>query len=114
MSSRNASRGKVAGGRRHEPELHEAARKLWNDWIERSGKIMALQPRSRLHDVLDQRVVSVLARLGVPSRDDMADLRAKVDCLLARDGLAGGPVAKGKRKDTVRAARRREQKPQGG
>lgn len=100
----------VAEGRRLEPQVHEVARKAWSELMSKPSKIMSLQPQSRLQSVFDERVMSVLTRLGVPSSEDMADLRAKVERLLAREPApgkseAGGRVAR--RARTSEAPRRR-------
>lgn len=83
----------VSEGRRLEPELQEAARKVWREWVGKSGRNKPLQTGGRLQGVFDERVMSVLVRMGVPSGEDLADLRAKVDRLLERDTLASGPEA---------------------
>jgi poly(hydroxyalkanoate) granule-associated protein len=87
----------VAEGRQLGPELQETARKVWSEWVEKPRNIIGLRPEGRLQGVFDERVMSVLVRLGVPSGEEVAELRAKVDQLLAREGLASGPVAKGEK-----------------
>ncbi len=74
----------VAEGRRLEPELHEVARKVWSDWTGSPSRMMGLPSQGRLQGVFDERVMAVLMRLGVPTGEDMAELRDKVDRLLAR------------------------------
>ena len=81
----------VAEGRRLEPELQEAARRVWSEWVGKAGRNKPSQAGGRLQGVFDERVMAVLVRLGVPSAEDLADLRAKVDRLLERDGVAQGP-----------------------
>lgn len=107
----------VSEGRRLEPEVREAARKVWRDWVGKADGDKPAQPLTRLQGVFDERVMSVLARLGVPSGEDVADLRAKVDGLLEREARASGsrpkitPAGKPRRPRAVpqrrRAAKRR-------
>ena len=78
----------VAEGRRLEPELHEAARRVWRQWVAAPGRAMAAPAQGTLQGVFDERVRSALARLGVPSREEIDELRALVERLLAREGLA--------------------------
>ncbi|MEI2790134.1 MAG: phasin family protein [Steroidobacteraceae bacterium] len=82
----------VAEGRKLEPELQDTARRIWEDWTSKPGRIMALGPQSNLRSVFDERVAAVLARLGVPSGEEVAELRAKVDRLLAREGAGSRPA----------------------
>lgn len=72
MASRKTG---AAKRRRREPELYEVALRAWNGWVGR--------PPGRLQSVFDERVSTALARLGVPSREELAELRAKVEQLLA-------------------------------
>jgi len=94
----------VAEGRKLEPEVHEAARKAWGEWIEKPSHAMGLRPDGRLQGVFDERVRSVLHRLGVPTAEDIADLRAMVERLLARERLVTASV--GKHKARAKAHRR--------
>lgn len=75
----------VDEGRRLEPELHDVVRKVWSELKSKPGQIMELGQKGRLKSVFDERVASVLVRLGVPSREEIAELSAKVDRLLARE-----------------------------
>ena len=93
----------LAEGRKLEPELQDTARRIWEDWTSKPGRIMALGPQSNLRSVFDERVAAVLARLGVPSGEEVAELRAKVDRLLAREGAGSRPVATGEAKGRARA-----------
>lgn len=104
----------VAEGRRLEPELHEAARRVWRQWVAAPGRAMAAPAQGTLQGVFDERVRSALARLGVPSREEIDELRALVERLLAREGLAHpepGPrraaARAGARSGATRAAKRR-------
>lgn len=103
----------VTEGRKLEPQLHDTARKVWNEWSEKPKKIMDLRHEGKLRGVLDERVASVLARLGVPTAEEMAELRAKVDQLLEREKQATGSRAQGTKRSkegartaAVRASRR--------
>lgn len=52
----------------------------------------------KFEDVFDQRVAAALERLGVPTRDDVAALRAQLDDALAQiERLQGGKPAARKR-----------------
>jgi hypothetical protein len=52
----------------------------------------------KFEDVFDQRVAAALERLGVPTRDEVAALRAQLDEALARiERLQGGTAAPRKR-----------------
>lgn len=93
----------VAEGRRLEPRLHDAARKAWSEWVDRPAGPASPRPDGRLQGVFEERVTAVLVRLGVPSREEIADLRAKVERLLARESHPGDPAAgSGKRPTRVR------------
>ncbi|MBP6105033.1 MAG: phasin family protein [Steroidobacteraceae bacterium] len=93
----------LAEGRKLEPELQDTARRIWEDWTSKPGRIMALGPQSNLRSVFDERVAAVLARLGVPSGEEVAELRAKVDRLLAREGAASRPAPEDEAKGRARA-----------
>ena len=93
----------VAEGRQLEPDLQDLARKAWSEWLVKPGRMMISQPQGRLQTVFEERVVAVLARLGVPSAADIAELRAKVDGLLEREGLEREPAARGDKKPEARS-----------
>ena len=95
----------VAEGRKLEPELHEMARKVWSDWIGTPRRMIGLQSQGRLQGVFDERVMAVLIRMGVPTGEDMAELRDKVDRLLER--TAPQPPAAGTRPASRKQAGRR-------
>ncbi len=106
----------VAEGRRLEPELHEAARRVWRQWVAAPGRAVAAPAQGTLQGVFDERVRSALVRLGVPTREEIDELRALVERLLARDDLAHpepGPrraaagARAGARAGATRAAKRR-------
>lgn len=60
---------------------------------------MGLRSNGTLQAVFDERVASVLVRLGVPSREDLQALCARLDGLLAGPaGRAGRPPKRGARK----------------
>lgn len=103
----------VAEGRNLEPELRDVARKVWSEWVEKPRSLVSQGAEGRLRGVFDERVQSVLVRLGVPTREEVADLQAKVDRLLAREGLAGDGQSAGgrKRKASRRAAAVRQTRP---
>lgn len=99
----------VAEGRNLEPELRDVARKAWSEWLEKPRSLVGQGAEGRLRGVFDERVQSVLVRLGVPTREEVADLQAKVDRLLAREGLENEQRSAGGRKRTapeVKAPRR--------
>lgn len=106
-----AQRGKtdfdtlVAEGRKLEPEMKKALRKTWDEWRERSWPPLALDPEGKLQKVFEERVGSVLIRLGVPSRQELADLNAKVDKLLGMPRAPATPRAAAKKKSARRAGK---------
>jgi poly(hydroxyalkanoate) granule-associated protein len=58
----------------------------------------------RLEKVFEERVQRALVKLGVPGRDDLADLARRVDTLTAELRRQGGSAATPRRKATVRKA----------
>ena len=58
----------VDEGRRLGPELHDAARKVWSEWVGKPAKAMVGPPAGRLQGVFEERVMSVLIR-RVTSQD---------------------------------------------
>ena len=94
----------VTEGRSLEPELHDAARRAWGDWVEKPTHAMGLRAEGRLQGVFDERVRSALARLGVPSAEDIAELRASIEQLLA--ALPGTGTASAAKRNARPTARR--------
>lgn len=92
----------VAEGRRLEPELHEAAQQVWSEWVSRPPGSAARARRGRLQSVFDERVSSALARLGMPSGRELAELRSKVDCLLAHAEIKTRPAVRSREAATAR------------
>ena len=64
-------------------------------------------PPKGLQGVFDERVSSALARLGVPSRQDLAELRALVERLLLQKGAAARPPARRRKPVAAKSARTR-------
>ncbi|MBP9907808.1 MAG: phasin family protein [Rubrivivax sp.] len=88
----------VAEGRRLEPDLRETVQKAWDDLRERSRSTMGVMPvagQGRLQGVFQERVAAAVRSLGLPSRDELDALNARLDGLL--QAQAGrGPARKTK------------------
>ncbi len=99
----------VAEGRELEPQMKESVQKAWQDWkVKSKSPLGSLRPDGKLQEVFEERVASVLARLGVPSRNEIEALSAKVDRLLASQRTAAAPRgrAPAKKAAAKKAARR--------
>jgi poly(hydroxyalkanoate) granule-associated protein len=97
----------VEEGRKLGPELQAVARKAWSEWTGKTGSALPLRFEGRLHGVFDERVMSVLVRMGVPTRAEIEELRAKVDDLLALQADRKRPAARAKKTTSGRARKRR-------
>ena len=73
----------VAEGRKLEPETKESVQKTLSEWREKTRSSFDFKRDGKLQEVFEERVASVLGRLGVPNAKEIADLNAKVDRLLA-------------------------------
>ena len=59
----------------------------------------------KLEAILEDRVIKVLDKLGVPTKDDVAELIEKIDALqLAVEASAKKPAPKAKKSDTTTSA----------
>ena len=73
----------VAEGRKLEPDFKGSVQKTWDGLREKSRGTLPFKPDGKLQEIMEGRVATALASLGVPSRKDFDALSARVDSLMA-------------------------------
>lgn len=95
----------VAEGRRLEPDFRETVQKTWDDLRERSRSTMGVMPLTgdgRLQGVFQERVAAAVRSLGLPTRDELDAVNAKLDRLLqVQAGRAPARKAKAAAKNSL-------------
>lgn len=93
----------VEEGEKFQDKVSEKTSNQVNDTVD-SVMNRASGQWDKLEAILEDRVIKVLDKLGVPTKDDVAELVEKIDALQAAvEGSAKKPAAKAKKSESTTA-----------